>query len=176
MRRAGLVRLRELHLPELARLSLDASENPVGDGDRGTVAAIERLLRTAVSRIGGGSLQTAAEYSLGLAQGTRDWPASERRRLAAQVYGVSVERFRKHHELMVLGQITEQVLGLASRPLPGGPNGLNHPSGPGGPNRPNHPSVPGGPTSRTEPPPDATAPWRPSTARSVCASPAGPRR
>ncbi|MER5206609.1 hypothetical protein [Streptomyces sp. NPDC002825] len=119
MRRAGLVRLRELHLPGLARLSLDVSGDPAGDGDRGTVAGIERLLRTAVSRIGGGSLQTAAEYSLGLAQGTRDWPASERRRRAAQVYGVSVERFRKHHELMVLGQITEQVLVLVSRPLPG---------------------------------------------------------
>ncbi|MCT4355573.1 hypothetical protein M5362_20765 [Streptomyces sp. Je 1-79] len=105
MRRAGVVRLRDLPLPELTRIAGELS-----------AVGVERLLRTAVSRIGGGSLQTAAEYSLGLAQGTRDWPASDRRRRAAQVYGVSVERFRKHHELMVLGQITEQIIVLAGRP------------------------------------------------------------
>ncbi len=71
---------------------------------------MEKVLRLAVSRMGGGTLQTAAEYSLGLAQGTRDWPAADRRRRAAQVYGVSVERFRKHHEFMVLGQIAEQIV------------------------------------------------------------------
>ncbi|WP_343243720.1 hypothetical protein [Streptomyces sp. SID13726] len=81
---------------------------------------MEKVLRLAVSRMGGGTLQTAAEYSLGLAQGTRDWPASDRRRRAAQVYGVSVERFRKHHELMVLGQVAEQVVALHRDGTPGG--------------------------------------------------------
>lgn len=76
---------------------------------------MEKVLRLAVSRMGGGTLQTAAEYSLGLAQGTRDWPAADRRRRAAQVYGVSVERFRKHHELMVLGQIAEQLVQLVTQ-------------------------------------------------------------
>lgn len=76
---------------------------------------MEKVLRLAVSRMGGGTLQTAAEYSLGLAQGTRDWPPADRRRRAAQVYGVSVERFRKHHELMVLGQVAEQVVQLVGQ-------------------------------------------------------------
>nr|WP_232109712.1 hypothetical protein [Streptomyces buecherae] len=88
---------------------------------------MEQLLRTAVSCLGGGTLQTAAEYCLGLADGTRDWPAADRRRRAAQVYGVSIERFRKHHELMVLGQVTEQVLLIAAVPVtevaPGGVGG-----------------------------------------------------
>ncbi|MEU1119217.1 MULTISPECIES: hypothetical protein [unclassified Streptomyces] len=112
VRRAGVVRLREIDTPELSRIATQLSNS---EGELpGT--AVERLLRTAVFGIGGGSLQTAAEYTLGLAQGTRDWPPADRRRRAAQVYGVSVERFRKHHELMVLGQIAEQVVGIAVRP------------------------------------------------------------
>ncbi|WP_405731942.1 hypothetical protein OG885_16900 [Streptomyces sp. NBC_00028] len=108
VRRAGVVRLRALDVPALAGA---ARELPRGDGES-PGGPVEKVLRLAVSRIGGGTLQTAAEYSLGLAQGTRDWPAADRRRRAAQVYGVSVERFRKHHELMVLGQVAEQVVQL----------------------------------------------------------------
>ncbi|MEU5000830.1 hypothetical protein [Streptomyces sp. NPDC021622] len=111
VRRAGVVRLRETDTPELIRI---AGQLPAANGEL-SAGGVERLLRTAVAGIGGGSLQTAAEYSLGLAQGTRDWPAADRRRRAAQVYGVSVERFRKHHELMVLGQIAEQLVGIAGR-------------------------------------------------------------
>ncbi|MFF5495143.1 hypothetical protein [Streptomyces aquilus] len=108
VRRAGVVRLRALDVPALAGA---ARELPRGDGES-PGGPVEKVLRLAVSRMGGGTLQTAAEYSLGLAQGTRDWPAADRRRRAAQVYGVSVERFRKHHELMVLGQVAEQVVQL----------------------------------------------------------------
>lgn len=108
MRRAGVVRLRGLAIPELRRI---ARERP-GSREELTGPAVERLLRDAVTGIGGGTLQAAAEYTLGLAQGTRDWPPADRRRRAAEVYGVSVERFRKHHELMVLDQVTEQILGL----------------------------------------------------------------
>jgi O-acetyl-ADP-ribose deacetylase (regulator of RNase III) len=111
VRRAGVVRLRELDVPALAGV---ARELPWGDGEL-PGGPVEKVLRLAVSRMGGGTLQTAAEYSLGLAQGTRDWPAADRRRRAAQVYGVSVERFRKHHELMVLGQVAEQVVQVAER-------------------------------------------------------------
>ncbi|MFJ4468887.1 hypothetical protein ACIP2X_15545 [Streptomyces sp. NPDC089424] len=106
VRRAGVVRLRELALPALVEA---ARELPRGDGEL-PGGPVEKVLRLAVSRMGGGTLQTAAEYSLGLAQGTRDWPAADRRRRAAQVYGVSVERFRKHHEFMVLGQVAEQIV------------------------------------------------------------------
>ncbi|MFI6419001.1 hypothetical protein ACIBG6_16560 [Streptomyces sp. NPDC050842] len=121
VRRAGIVRLRELRLPGLSGLVARTlpSSAPGRDAEHRVVAGIEGLLREAVHGMGGGTLQLAAEYSLGLAQGTRDWPAADRRRRAAQVYGVSVERFRKHHELMVLGQVAERLVGLAA-PVSGG--------------------------------------------------------
>lgn len=70
VRRAGVVRLRELRVPALAAIS-DGLEAAAPGAPH--FPAVERLLRLAVSRIGGGTLQEAAEYSLGLAQGTRDW-------------------------------------------------------------------------------------------------------
>ncbi|MEV7476421.1 hypothetical protein [Streptomyces halstedii] len=112
VRRAGIVGLRSLSTPELSRIVERGGPGGTATGP----ATVEQLLRTAVEGVGGGTLQTAAEYSLGLAGGTRDWPAADRRRRAAQVYGVSVERFRKYHELMVLGQVTERILLIAAGP------------------------------------------------------------
>lgn len=117
VRRAGMVGLRSLSTPELSRIVDRGGPGGGGPGGNATgPATVEQLLRTAVEGIGGGTLQTAAEYSLGLAGGTRDWPPADRRRRAAQVYGVSVERFRKYHELMVLGQVTERILLIAAGP------------------------------------------------------------
>ncbi|MEU4065437.1 hypothetical protein AB0F25_23970 [Streptomyces wedmorensis] len=118
VRRAGLVRLRGRALPALESAA-DAVTVVV---TRPPGTSIEGLLRLAVSRLDAGTLRTAAEYTLGLAQGTRDWPASDRRTRAAEVYGVSVERFRKDHEVMVLEQVAEQILRLAADPgaEPGG--------------------------------------------------------
>ncbi|WP_223180959.1 hypothetical protein [Streptomyces griseicoloratus] len=115
VRRAGLLRLRALELPSLTRLA--AARFP-GSAGEARIAAVERLLRLAVARLGGGVLQEAAEYSLGLAPGTRDWPPADRRRRAAEIYGVSVERFRKSAELRVLGDVAEQVLRLAGEAAP----------------------------------------------------------
>ncbi|WDV55529.1 hypothetical protein PV963_36850 [Streptomyces coeruleorubidus] len=105
----GLVRIRELDVPLLRRA---AAAHSAAVTDAWPVE-VENLLRTAVSRLGGGDLEQAAGYSLGLAPGLRDRPAADRRRLAAQVYRVSVERFRKSQEEMVLAQIAEQVCWLA---------------------------------------------------------------
>jgi hypothetical protein len=102
LRRTGLLRLRGVELAGLRR----AAERGSPDG------TIEGLLRRAVAALDAGTLRTAAGYTLGLAQGTRDWPAADRRRRAAEVYGVSVERFRKDHEVMVLEQIAEAVIRL----------------------------------------------------------------
>ncbi|WP_097252039.1 hypothetical protein [Streptomyces sp. Ag109_G2-15] len=110
VRRAGLVRLRGRELPALE----SAAQTVTAPGARAPGAAVETLLRLAVARLDAGTLRTAAEYTLGLAQGTRDWPGSSRRARAASVYGVSVERFRKDHEVMVLGQVAEHVLRLAA--------------------------------------------------------------
>ncbi|MFJ1546091.1 hypothetical protein [Streptomyces sp. NPDC088246] len=112
VRRAGLVRLRGRALPALE----SAADTVAATAARTPGAAVETLLRLAVSRLDAGTLRTAAEYTLGLAQGTRDWPASSRRARAASVYGVSVERFRKDHEVMVLEQVAEHILRLAAEP------------------------------------------------------------
>ncbi|MGW6054279.1 macro domain-containing protein [Streptomyces sp. NPDC055189] len=110
VRRIGLVRLRGRTLPHLESAAQAVAE----EGSRARGASIEALLRRAVALLDAGTLRTAAEYTLGLAQGTRDWPASSRRARAASLYGVSVERFRKDHEMMVLGQVAEHVVRLVA--------------------------------------------------------------
>lgn len=119
VRRAGLVRLRGLGLTTLEGAA--AAWAPDG--------TVEALLRRAVADLDEGSLRTAAEYTLGLAQGTRDWPGSSRRVRAAEVYGVSVERFRKDQELMVLGQVAERIgelTGTGTRSGEGGWDAVTH--------------------------------------------------
>ncbi|MEU9700502.1 hypothetical protein [Streptomyces sp. NPDC047981] len=110
VRRAGLIRLRGRALPALEAAA--AAVVPAAAGTPG--AAVEALLRSAVARLDAGTLRTAAEYTLGIAQGTRDWPASSRRVRAASVYGVSVERFRKDQEVMVLEQVAEHIVRLTA--------------------------------------------------------------
>ncbi|MFE7616066.1 hypothetical protein [Streptomyces sp. NPDC057496] len=109
VRLEGLVRLRGLDLPLLRR----AAASVPGTVTDAWPVEVENLLRAAVARLGGGDLQEAAERTLGLAPGMRDRAAADRRRLAAQVYGLSVERFRKSQEEMVLGQVAEWVCWIA---------------------------------------------------------------
>ncbi|MFF3264881.1 hypothetical protein ACFYWO_37690 [Streptomyces sp. NPDC002932] len=117
VRRAGLIRLRGRAVP-----ALDAAAEAVAAATGRTPgAAVEALLRSAVACLDAGTLRTAAEYTLGLAQGTRDWPASSRRARAASVYGVSVERFRKDQEVMVLGQVAEHIVRLTADASAAGP-------------------------------------------------------
>ncbi|MEV4999095.1 macro domain-containing protein [Streptomyces niveus] len=122
VRLVGLVRLRGHSLPHLE----SAAEAMAEQGSRIRGATVEALLRRAVSLLDAGTLRTAAEYTLGLTQGTRDWPASSRRARAASLYGVSVERFRKDHEKMVLGQVAEHVVHLVT-------TREEHGAGPGAP-------------------------------------------
>lgn len=113
----GLVRIRDLDLPLLRRAAAPRS----GAVTDAWPVEVENLLRAAVARLGGGDLQEAAAYTLGLAPGLRDRPAADRRRLAAKAYSVSVERFRKSQEEMVLGQVAEQVCWLAGTGAHGTP-------------------------------------------------------
>ncbi|MEO3788435.1 hypothetical protein ABGB12_34330 [Actinocorallia sp. B10E7] len=107
LRERGLLHLRRLSLPGLtaaARLhDPDAPESP---------AAIEALLRAAITSLDPGQLADAASYTLGLAPGTRDWPAQDRRRRSAEIYGVTPEHFRKGREQDVLEQIAESIMGF----------------------------------------------------------------
>ncbi len=118
LRLEGLVRLRHVRLAALERAADPAeraehADPPAASGPK----AVEALLRRAVDGLGGGNLGEAASYTFGLAPGTRDWPAQDRRRRAAEVYGVSVERFRKHQERVVFEQVAEQILAAASIPI-----------------------------------------------------------
>jgi O-acetyl-ADP-ribose deacetylase (regulator of RNase III) len=73
---------------------------------------VEAMLREAVENLGGGNLGGAASATFGLGRGERDMVAQDRRRRAALNYGVSVERFRKHHQRIVLEQVAEEILKL----------------------------------------------------------------
>jgi hypothetical protein len=114
LRERGLTRLRHTDLPSLRLLA-----DRIGD------LGIEEMLRKAVANLGEGELGKAAMATFGLDSGRRDKPASDRRRRAALIYGVSVERFRKHQERILIEQVAEEILKLASRqspqPLPQSP-------------------------------------------------------
>ncbi|WP_344904154.1 hypothetical protein [Actinomadura meridiana] len=127
---ADLRTLRERGLTRLRDIRLDALESAVAlyrhDGraprarppdEAYRPAAVEELLRQAVIELGGGKLSTAAGFTFGLAAGARDWTVGERRREAASIYGVSTERFRKHHEQLIVDQTAEAVLRLCMPPV-----------------------------------------------------------
>ncbi len=109
LRERGLIRIRHT---ELAILRLAAERAPILPAGELSPPTVEVLLRTAVENLGEGSLAAAAAHTFGLNRGARDRPAQDRRRRAAQEYGVSVERFRKHHERVVIEQVAEEILKL----------------------------------------------------------------
>lgn len=115
LREKGLVQLRWLDLPALSRAAEIHARATDGSGHR-PAAAIETLLRAAVEQLGTGQLGQAAQYTFCLAQGTRDWPAQDRRRKAAEIYGLSTERFRKAQEHTVVNQVAEAILNLCGEP------------------------------------------------------------
>ena len=121
LRLHGLVRLRHLQLDALGRAAALFGAGRRPPAALPPPALAEKLLRAAVDAIGPGNLGAAAQFTFGLAQGTRDWPAQDRRRRAAEVYGVSVERFRKFQETVLVEQVAEQILlcCVPSDPEPG---------------------------------------------------------
>ncbi len=117
LRERGLTRLRDTRMDALDAAVALYRHNVPAPGARLPAepyrpAAVEELLRQAIVELGGGRLAAAAEYTFGLATGTRDWTVGERRKEAASIYGVSTERFRKHHEQIVVDQTAEAVLRL----------------------------------------------------------------
>lgn len=75
-------------------------------------AAIEDLVRKAVKHLDGGDYQAAAEYTFGLIGGTKLALSVDRRRLAANVFNVLPETFRKKHEKEIVDYVAEGVLAL----------------------------------------------------------------
>ena len=98
----------------------------VATAARGEFGAVEAVVRAAVDNLGGGTLGAAALATFGLGTGARDAPAQIRRRRAALAYGVSVERFRKHHERIVLEQVGEEILKLSEPPAAARPTTPRH--------------------------------------------------
>ncbi|GII90439.1 hypothetical protein [Sinosporangium siamense] len=126
LRERGLLRLRQAPLPALTSCA-DRLGLPTADGLLPTT--ITTLLDRVVAALGEGTLADATAFTLGTAPGTRDMAAQDRRRKAAEVYGVSVERFRKHHERLILEHVADKILELCQRastppstgPAPTGP-------------------------------------------------------
>jgi hypothetical protein len=114
---ADLQVVREKSLTQLRRLRLIALDQAartcdLTTGEAQEPAAIEALLRQAVERLSGGRLGEAAAYTFGLAQGTKDWPAQDRRAHVAQIYGVTPDRARKAQERTAITQTAEEILNL----------------------------------------------------------------
>lgn len=107
VRAEGIGRLRALQPQALRRMAVLCD---LTDGLDAEPAPIVRLLRNAVDTLGGGSVQEAAEYSLGLYPGTALWSSGQRRRNAAEQYGLVAETFRKKPERELLGLVAEAIL------------------------------------------------------------------
>lgn len=110
LRVRGLADLRTGHYPALSTAALSGGFSTELGQARGT----ETLLREAVRRLGQGTSLDgqAAAHTFGLLPGRRDDRAHDRRRNAAMVYGISIERFRKGQEIFVLQQLADAILSI----------------------------------------------------------------
>ena len=109
VRERGLGNLRYFTTPAL---NVACALYGAGDDDIRRPTVVEALLRKAVDDLGGGRPGEAAGYTFGLVQGTKLWSATDRRKAAAKAQGVSVERFRKGYEGVLIGQVAEGVLAV----------------------------------------------------------------
>ena len=79
-----------------------------------TAAALRELLGTAAEQLDPVE-QRAARVTFGLDQQSAGWSAADRRRAAAALYAVSIERFRKSHELSIFSNLAEVISVLYTR-------------------------------------------------------------
>lgn len=109
VRTEGVGRLRRLDLPALHHTAryIDLTQSEVQQP-----APILDLLRRAVDTLGGGYVQDAAEYLLGLTEGAALWSIRRRREKAASFYELAADTFRKRPESDLIAQIAEGVLEL----------------------------------------------------------------
>ncbi|MCZ0986011.1 hypothetical protein O1M54_10780 [Streptomyces diastatochromogenes] len=138
LRHRGLPGLRQRSWDSL-RMAAVAAGLCTGEQDEQT--GIEALLGAAVRWLNGGHpvrdddscdpLARAAAHTFGLFPARRGVPGTDRRKAAADVYGVTTERFRKSQEVDVVAELAAAVLvvareerGAAAGPGTGGPQEL----------------------------------------------------
>lgn len=109
LRERGLGAVRKLGLTTLHEATKRSGLARANDR---SPAAIEDLVRKAVKHLDGGDYQAAAEYTFGLTGGTKLALSVDRRRLAAEVFNVLPETFRKKHEKEIVDHVAEGVLAL----------------------------------------------------------------
>ncbi|GAA2361811.1 macro domain-containing protein [Streptomyces cuspidosporus] len=116
IRRPGLAGLRGTDRPALRAAAVAGG---FCEGPDDAPAGIEALLKEAVRRLGEKDLLgRAAAHTFGLLPDRRGAPAADRRKMAAGVYGVTPERFRRHQEPQVIQQLAEAVLTVLREPPP----------------------------------------------------------
>lgn len=115
LRLRGLTRSTVESLPGLALAVVKVLPQSKREGMTRATTARELLLRAA--RQLDPVQQRAATALFGLEGPERDLPASERRKRAAYAYGVTVERFRKSQERLIISHLAEiiSVLCVSSR-------------------------------------------------------------
>ncbi|MGY0060211.1 macro domain-containing protein [Streptomyces sp. LZ34] len=116
IRRPGLADLRRTDRPALRAAAVAGG---FCEGPDDAPAGIEALLKEAVRRLGEKDLLgRAAAHTFGLLPDRRGAPAHDRRKTAAEVYGVTPDRFRRHQESEVIQQLAEAVLTVLREPPP----------------------------------------------------------
>ncbi|MEU9349083.1 macro domain-containing protein [Streptomyces sp. NPDC048278] len=113
IRELGLLRLHEAALVELPGL-LARSTGAVD------TAVVEDALRRAVEGLDPGQREIG-RITFGLLPGTRALPGKTRRDMAADLAEVGVDRFRKHHEKLLIRQLAGMFLSEAAPGASGAP-------------------------------------------------------
>jgi hypothetical protein len=108
-RREGRLRLRHLRLPALSQAALAAG---LADDLQGAAepAVLQDLVRTAIATVAGSLSGRCATVLLGLDPGTFDLAPNLLREDAAEIYGLSLERFRRDPQTRVLTVVATQIL------------------------------------------------------------------
>ncbi|PSM38212.1 hypothetical protein C6Y14_38400 [Streptomyces dioscori] len=106
----GLLRLRGLALPVLTGLAERRPGGRAVSAEDVEPTDIERVIHAVVTRLDGERLRAAALSTFGLAPDTRDLSAKQRRDLAAEVFGLTADHFRKNQEKHLLEEVAGALL------------------------------------------------------------------
>ena len=110
-RREGVLRLRHLNLPALRQAAM-ASGLADDSETAAEPAVLQELVRSALATIGGSLTGRCAVVLLGLDPNTFDLAPNLLREEAAEIYGLSLARFRREPQAQVLTVVATKILEL----------------------------------------------------------------